>query len=105
MDLSRKEFNAAIKDQLEQKEAEIKMITRSISEVIRTQTMHLMNLSGKTLQNEIDDSKMKRIFPFPWDQERIKDQSIGEMKTLAKSIAISAQVKRTTSGLRKRKRK
>ncbi|KKK92321.1 hypothetical protein LCGC14_2704100 [marine sediment metagenome] len=104
MDLSRKDFHKALKDDLKQKEEIIKVITRSISEVIRLQTIHLMNVQLAVADQILTEEKMKKIFPFPWDSEE-KEQTVKTMKTLAKSIAASAKVVRTTTGLRPRKKK
>ena len=101
LDLSPKEFYDALKDDNERKEQEIKVITRSISETIRMQTILLMNISGKSLKKDIDnDVKMKKVFPFSWDQE--ETQTIGQMKTIMKTLAAAHKIKRTTSGRRKR---
>ncbi len=104
MDLTRKEFYEALKDDLKQKDEIIKAITRPLSEVIRFQTILLMNCQLAEEDQIITDEKMKRTFPFSWDvEEKVEKQSLKVMKTLAK--AASSKVVRTTTGLRPKKRK
>ena len=102
--MSRKEFYKALKDDLKQKEEIIKAITRPLSEVIRFQTILLMNCQLAEEEQILTDEKVKRTFPFSWDVEE-KGQTVKVMKTLVKSVADCAKVVRTTTGLRPKKKK
>lgn len=98
LELSPIEFHWALKDS-NMREFNLQ---RSIFEAMRIQTVHLMNISGKSLKREITNPQ--QWMPFVWEKttKSVKKQSVEEMKEIL--LSIISGVKRKNERLRRLKK-
>lgn len=99
LELSPKEFFSALYEK-EKHEADMVLAQiKSICNVIRLQTFHLVNVQlpkGKQVRD------VKQLMKFEWDKAR-PAQTVEEMKGIMKAIAQSFKGKGKTDGTRKRR--
>jgi len=84
-----KEFDSAIRDNNKVKQMQLEEMNKTIFESMRLQTLMLHNMNPYRKKGL---KKVTELLKFPW--EKAKVQSVDEMKSVLKAIAISFKSKK-----------
>ena len=83
-DLSPGELTMLFEKDVKSKQEEVTIAFRSQCEVMRIQTMYLVNIQ---VQKKHQQWETNKFMPFTWDDKKVKKQSMEEMKQIMLGIA------------------
>jgi len=99
-DLSPAELSLLFEKDVEHKQDKVTIAFRSSCEVMRIQTMYLINVQVK---KESQIWQQQKFMPFTWDDKEVKKQSVEEMKQIMFGIARTQNKKVNKDKLKPKK--